>query len=244
MVDEALNVSTGTGAKSALDAITQSLTGEAPAPKETSEIARDEQANAVPEPRRKLVEKWCSEIRADRFYFKKVYKRMREDMEFARLGGPKVWVDGDKYTVPIINRFINQSVSSLYAKNPKAVAKKKPKLMYKVWDGTQQQAQAALALVTMGQDGDGQAAAILQEVQQGKAYDLMMKRMGRTLEILFQYFTGEDFPDFKTQLKAMVRRAKTTGVGYIEVAFHRATNEGDPDITQRIGDMTAKLQEI
>lgn len=231
-------------AKSALDAITQSLGGAAEPLDEKSVIEREAAANDVPEPRRKLVQKWCSEIRADRFYFQKVYKRMREDMEFARLGGPKVWVEGDKYTVPIINRFINQSVSSLYAKNPKAVAKKKPKLMYKVWDGTAQQAQAALALVTMGQDSDGQAAAILQEVQQGKAYDLMMKRMGRTLEILFQYFTGEDFPDFKTQLKAMVRRAKTTGVGYVEPAFHRATNEGDPDITQRIGDMMAKLQEI
>lgn len=230
--------------KSIKDAITQSLGG-APdtSNDEKSGTKRGDAAQAVPEPRRKLVEKWCKEIRADKYYFKKVYERMRSDMEFARMGAEKTWVDGDNYTVPIINRFVNQAVSALYAKNPKAVAKRKPKLMYTQWDGAQQTAQAALQLVTMQQDSDGTAAQILQEVQQAKAYDQLMTRMGRTLEILFEYFTGTDYPDFKKRLKSAVRRAKTTGVAYCEISFHRAI-ESDPDITQRIGDMTAKLANI
>ena len=215
----------------------------APAPDEQSGVKRDTAAQEVSEPRRKLVEKWQTEVRADKKYFDKVFKRMREDMEYARLGADKKWVDGDNYTVPIINRFINQATSALYAKNPKAVAKRKPKLLYVNWDGTQESAKSAFYLVQNGQDQSGQAAAVLQEVQQAQSYDTMMKRAGRTLEILFEYFTGEDFPDFKTRMKACVRRAKTTGVGYIEVNFHRAM-EADPDVTQRIGDMTAKLEYI
>lgn len=232
-------------AASLQDAVTQSLGGditEAPADGKSG-VKRDEEALAVPPERAKLVGKWCSEVRADKKYFEKVYKRMRKNMEYARLGADKKWVDGGNYTVPIINRFINQAVAVLYAKNPKAVAKRKPKLHYTLWDGTQASAQAAFNLVQMGADADGSAEKILQEAQEAKSYNQMMDRAGRTLEILFEYYTGEDFPDFKKRLKAAVRRAKTTGVAYVEVSFHRAM-EADPDITQRIGDMTAKINDI
>src|SRR5579884_227317 len=107
------------------DAVVQSLNGEPTEaqspPEEKSDMRRDEAANEVPEARRKLVERWCKEIRADKAHFRDVFKRMREDQEYARLGADKKWVDGDNYTVPLINRFINQAVSVLYAKNPKAV---------------------------------------------------------------------------------------------------------------------------
>lgn len=226
------------------DAVTQALGGDTKdASDEKSGIKRGESASVVPPERRKLVEKWCSEVRADKKYFELVWKRMREDMEYARLGADKKWVANDNYTVPIINRFINQAVSVLYAKNPKAVAKRKPKLLYSVWDGTMASAQSALQLLQMGQDPTGQAQQILAEVNQARTYDQMMDKTGRTLEILFEYFTGEDFPDFKKRLKATVRRAKTTAIGFCEISFHRAM-EPDPDITQRIGDMTAKLADI
>lgn len=227
------------------DAVTQSLGGDIPdAPvDEKSGVKRDESVQNVPPERRQLVEKWCSEIRADKRYYDLVWKRMRNAMEYARLGADKKWVANDKYTVPIINRFINQAVSVLYAKNPKAVAKRKPKLMNTVWDGTAASAQSAMQLVQMQQDTDGSAAQILTEVNQARTYDLMLDKTARTLEILFEYYTGEDFPDFKKRLKATVRRTKTTAVGYCEINFHRAM-EADPDITARIGDMTAKLNDI
>ena len=208
-----------------------------------SDMKREVDKADIPEPRRKAVLDKCAEIRADKKYFEKVFKRMREDMEYARLGAKKSWVDADNYTVPITNRFINQVVAALYAKNPKAVAKRKPKMLYKVWDGTQESAQAAFQAVTTGTDMTGMAAQILQEVQQGKSYNMLMDRLGKTLELLFEHFTGEDFPDFKKRMKAAVRRTKTTGVGYVELSFHRAMDE-DPDVTQRIGDITAKLERI
>lgn len=228
--------------KGSASAIAAALGAPDPDPevKTESEVERDASVSNVPEPRQKLVKKWQEEIRADKYYFDKVWKRMREDMEYARLGATKEWVDGDNYTVPITNRFINQAVSSLFAKNPKAEAKRKEKLLYTAWDGTQATAQAALQLVQSGADQDGQAAAILQDVKQAQGYDQLMTRMGKTLTILFHYFTGEDFPDFKIRMKSCVRRTKTTGVGWCELQYHRAL-EADPDITARIGDMTEKL---
>ena len=234
-----------------------------PVDDEGSGVKRADEQPEIPEGRRKLITKWQDEIRADKEYYSDVFKRMREDMEYARLGAKKKWVDGKNYTVPIINRFINQAVASLYAKNPKAVAKRRPKLMYKVWDGTQETAKAALATVQqfsqMSQEQPPQvdpatgqpmippevqqAQEMLQEIQQVKAYNAMVEKAGKTLEILFGYYTGMDFPDFKKQMKANVRRAKTVGVGYTEISFHRAM-EADPDITQRIGDMTAKIERI
>lgn len=205
-----------------------------------SGVIRGESDVIVPDAIRKPVKKWQKEIRADKYYFEKVYKRMRENMEYARLGADKKWVDGDNYVVPIINRFINQAVAALYAKNPKAQAKRKPKLLYANWDGTKEEAAAALQLVQTGGDPTGQAQLVLQDVQASEQYTKMMTKMGRTLEILFEYFTGEDFPDFKKRMKANVRRAKTTGVGYVETSFHRAM-EPDPDVIERIGDMQQEI---
>lgn len=205
-----------------------------------SGIKRSESVDSIPDERKKYVGSLQKEIRSDKVYFGKVFQRMRENMEYARLGAKKKWVDGDNYTVPIINRFINQAVAALYAKNPKAVAKRKPKLLYQNWDGTKEEAAAALQLIQNGGDPTGQAAAVLSDVQNAENYDKVMKRTGRTLEILFEYYTGEDFPDFKKRMKSNVRRAKTTGVGYVEVDFHRAT-EPDPDVVKRIGDAEAEL---
>lgn len=226
-------------AKTTEDVVKDSLRG---SKKVTSKsgVKRAEAIADIPEPRRKEVEQLQKEVRADKYYFEKVYKRMREDMEYVRLGADKKWVDGDNYTVPIINRFINQAVAALYAKNPRAVAKRKPKLLYQNWDGTQDSAKAALELVSMGNDPTGAAQQVLDDVKNSKQYNQLMERMGRTLEILFEYFTGEDFPDFKKRMKANVRRAKTVGVGYVEVSFHRAM-EPDPDVVQRIGDMQNKI---
>ena len=55
------------------------------------------------------------------------------------------------YVVPITNRLVNQAVATLYAKNPTAVAERKQKLMYQLWDGDQQSLQAALQGVAMQQ---------------------------------------------------------------------------------------------
>src|SRR5258708_7690426 len=98
------------------DAVMQALTNPQPgagmaAEDQKSDVKRYEMVISADE--RKIVEWWQKEIRADKYYFRNVYNRMRENMEYNRLGAEKKWIDGDNYTVPIINRFINQVVASL-----------------------------------------------------------------------------------------------------------------------------------
>lgn len=194
----------------------------------------------IVESRRKLVARWQTEIKADKDYFDKPFKRMRESQEYARLGATQAWVDGDNYTVPIINRHINQAVASLYAKNPKAVAKRKPRLNFQLWDGKADSAKAAMMLFEQSGGTDVNAGAILQEIQQAQTQNQMLDRLGKTMEILFGYYTGENTPNFKQQMKQCVRRAKTCAVGYVELSFQRAL-EPDPDITAQIDDMTRQI---
>jgi len=90
--------------------------------------------------RKHLVENWVKEIKLDKKYYDKDFKRMREDQQYAKSGAAKEWVESDKYTVPLINRQINLAVASLYAKNPRAQAKRKKKLRFTAWDGTKETA--------------------------------------------------------------------------------------------------------
>ena len=206
--------------------------------KEQSQVRRG--VPQVDPSRKALVERWQSEIKADKEWFKDVYKRIQEDMEYALLGAKKEWVDGGNYVVPIIARQINQEVAALYAKNPRATAKRKQKLNFQLWDGSAESAQAAFQ---QAQLGDPVSMEIVKEIQAAKTNNQMMSRMARTLELLFSYYTGESSPNFKQQMKQHVRRAKTCGVSYVELGFQRVL-ETDPEVTARIDDMSRQIAVI
>ncbi len=194
----------------------------------------------VDESRRRLVMDWQQEIRKDKEFFKDDFTRIREDMQYALHGADAEWVKADNYTVPIINRHINLTVAALYAKNPKAQAKRKKKLRFTAWDGTKE---SAVAAFQMAQMGDPTAAQVLKEIQDAKQYDQMIDRLGRTLEILFEYYTGENNPNFKQEMKQCVRRAKTCGVAYIEIGYQRVLEES-PEVVRQIDDMTQQISLI
>lgn len=187
------------------------------------------------------VKKRQQAILASKGYFKDDFKRMREDMLIARQGASDKWIDAGNYTVPIINRYINQSVSSLYAKNPTATAEKRKTLDYALWDGKPDTAMAALQSM-MG--GDQQAAAIVQDVEQGRQKQEMMTKIGDTLEVLFDYYANEQKPRLKPLMKSFVRRAKTCAVGYVMLGFQRDIGELSPDDTAKLEDSRNKLAEI
>ena len=190
---------------------------------------------------RQSVSKWQKKILASKGYFEKDFKRMHEDMMIARQGGSKEWVDGGNYTVPIVNQYLNQAVASLYAKNPIATAEKRRTLDYKLWDGKPDTAVAALQNAMMG---DPTAAAMVQDIEQGRQkYDLL-KKVGRTLEILFDYFSNEQKPRLKPLMKSFVRRSKTCGVAYLMLGFQREYAELSPDETSQLEDSRNKLGEL
>ena len=83
-----------------------------------------------------LISKWHKQLRDAKSHHRKPFDRIRSDMNYALNGKSKEWNE-DKYVANIIQRHINQSVANLYAKNPRAVAKRRTRLEYRLWDGDQ-----------------------------------------------------------------------------------------------------------
>jgi hypothetical protein len=201
-------------------------------------------------------------IKKAKSYWKKDFDRMKKCMKIAKEGREDDWPESN-YTVPIVNRHINVSVAGLYARNPTAVAKRRKKVMFKLWDGNFASLQQAMqgaqgnpgtppgidpatGQPTMGVQPtlpDPNAVALLQEVQQVHQQNTMMDRAGKTLEILFQYFMNEQDANYKEQLKAAVRRTKVCGVAWLKLGYQRAF-QPNPDVTARIEDVTSQIATI
>lgn len=199
----------------------------------------------TPEPdeaRRKLVSSWQSRVKAAEAYWADDFKRMRKDMEFAKLGADGEWKRSKNYVANILQRHIDQRVASLYAKNPKAFIKRRNRLDFEIWDGNVQTLQAAQSLLTIN-PADPNAIALLQDVTQGLQRRTMLDKIGRSLELLFNYFVEESQPTFKRQAKQGVRRALVTGIAYCELDFQRLL-EKRLEITTQIEDASARLSRI
>jgi hypothetical protein len=221
-----------------------------------------------------LVKKIIGRINADAKHHEKAFKRMRRDMVFARIGATEQWAECN-YTANIVGRHIKQTVSTLYAKNPKAVARRRERLDFQVWDEDEQSLIAAIQLTqqfqmqqqAMAAAGVGgnvvpmpgagplgmapmvppevqQAQAIVADFQAGMQERMLVDKIGKTLVVLFEYFTKEQKPvDFKSSMKQLVRRTATTCVGYVELAFQREYQQ-DEVIASTIADSRAQLNHI
>lgn len=190
---------------------------------------------------RASVAKWQKKILAAKKFFEKDFKRMREDMKIAKQGGSDEWVNAGNYTVPIINRYINQSVSGLYAKNPTAIVEKRKTLDYTLWDGKPETALAALQGLMQG---DVSQMPLVQDIEQGRQRHEMLLKIAKTLEVLFDYYSNEQKPRLKPLMKSMVRRAKTCSVGYLMLGFQREYGELTPDESAELADARNKLAEL
>jgi hypothetical protein len=76
-----------------------------------------------------------------------------------------------------------------------------------------------------------------------KQFDEVMQRVGRTLELLYQYNIEEQTHSFKASMKMTIRRSIVTGVGYVKLGFQRAMKLS-PEIEQRISDMSERLANV
>lgn len=319
----------------------------------------DVMSREAPEPteqRKALVKSICDMVKQGKSHWDKTFRQMEKDQKFAAGAqwpeekAIEVFNDekDDLYVANITIRHIQQRVAALYAKNPKAVAKRRPRLLATVWDGTMeslaqaqqviQQQQAAtqmlmlaFASAAMGQPitpqaaGGGQlpgqgmsplpgmmpnapppgsapppglppggpsgapgmpspggpgpgappgpggppgapqgpggnpmlpggmrmpppdevanAEAILADAKNVKAQLDQMKKIGRTLELLYAYEIDEQPQPFKTMMKLSLRRAATAGVGWVRVGFQRVMGH-NPDNDARIADMEQQLSTI
>lgn len=204
-------------------------------------LLRVEDAPPIDEATKKWVSEWVEKIDDAKAFWKKTFKQMKDNTEFAARGADKKWIADGCYRVPILNRHINTSVSVLYARNPKASVKRRRQLMYTLWDGRQDSLQAAME--SAATTADPNAMAIIEEVQAAVQRDLMLDRMAKTLEIAWEYYLNEQSSNYKQQIKALVKRTKVRGVAYFKLVFQRALKV-QPEITAKIEDTTSKLAEI
>lgn len=223
-----------------------------------------------PEQVRKLVAEIIRRVKDDKRHHENAFKRMRRDMQVAMWGAEKDWGE-DNYRANIVGRHIKQKTAALYAKNPRASASRRETLDFAVWDENPASLQLAMQTIQLAQlaqqeaqgqvqvdpitgmevpvepqmpPGFEQAMALVEDFQQGTARRQMFDKIGKTLEVLFAYFMDEQRPlDFKRGMKQVVRRASTTGVGYVELGFQREMGSR-PGLTEQLADARARLDHL
>jgi len=225
-------------------------------------LTEQEADDQTPESRKNLVNQWSVEIRSARDFWQPSYERMRDDMRFS--AGLQWGAQDDKnqfglkkYTANIVQRQCALKVATLYSKNPEVSAKRRPKMDFKVWDGTQKmlmQAQQQIAqamqqvqgAVQVGAQPPGpppMAAAVIQDYANGMKQKAQFDKLAETLEMVFTYQMEGQHPAFKTQMKALVLRAVTTNVGYLKIAYRRDT-ETMPTSSTTIEGFVERLQRL
>jgi hypothetical protein len=215
--------------------------------------------------REALVKAWTTTVKQAKEHWKEDFKRMRDDQAFA---AGQQWSDAkddDRYVANITLRHIQQKVASLYAKNPKAVARKRRRILNTVWDGEMASLNAAMDALMMAQQAAQpqidpmtgammpamppspqemmaleQAKAIVEDAMKVHDAEQQLRRIGDTLEIVYDYNINEQVHPFKVMMKLMVRRAVTTSVGYVKLGFQRLMSQ-NPEIEARIADISQKL---
>jgi len=182
---------------------------------------QDRRPEDAPDPILATVALWNKRIHGAKRHWEADYKRMESNMRFA-MGyqwGDQRELDDDRYIANLTLRAVNQKVASLYAKNPKAVANPRKRMYYQVWDGKLETLGLAVERATMAPDVN--SLAIIEDYWQGQQMKEMLDRVAKTLEIVYQYQIDRHEPEFKKQMKRLVRRAVIAGVGYVRMRFER-----------------------
>jgi len=204
-------------------------------------IARE--APDVAKPRSALVKELQSQVREARSHWEKRFKLMRSWQRFAR---GWQWVDqmelDDRYICNITLRHVQQRTAALYAKNPKAVARRRKRLDFTMWDESPEQLLQLQQKLAMGAMMP-QDMMLYADIMQGKQMRDMIDRVGKTLEIVYEYQLSEPIPDFKAQLKQLVRRTLVNGAGYLKLGYKRLM-EYSPDIQSQLQDAARKIAEM
>lgn len=195
----------------------------------TNQPAIEVQSPEMSPTEEQTVKLWIKRIKAAKVYFKDDFDRMRENMEFAAglqwMGQESINDKDERYIANFITHHVNNKVASLYARDPKAIARCRKRLNYQLWDGSAEQEMGAQMTLQssamMGQMAPqaAQAQMLLADIQQGQQWEKLCKKVGETLEILYGYQCDVQSPSFKFQMKQLVRRVVTCGVGFVRLNY-------------------------
>ena len=192
------------------------------------------------------VKKWNDKILSAKRKFEDEFKRMQENEEFvAGLQWPgQVNLCDSDYVANVVIREINQGVAALYARNPKATARRRERIEYTIWDGkVESLMQAAGELTNAGPLANPMAFAVIQDFIQCEQKRQLVDLVAKTLETAYAIQIDRQEPDFKLQMKQLVRRVKVCGVGFVRACFKR---EGRLSLTpsQVGGDIVERVKKL
>ncbi len=226
-----------------------------------------------PENELALVKKIQTEIRADKRHHEKAFKRMKRDMAVAYSGHDETWPEENYTAniagrhVKMKTAALYAKNPRVTARRRETLDFKvwdeSPESIKMAIQGIQM-AQAAIsaapaavdpvtgqstqdasqAIPEAYQGALDQANALMADFQEGMKRRQMLNRLGKTLEVLFSQALREQKPlDGKKLFKSVVRRAATTGVGYVELAFQREYGPRQ-GLTEQIADVKMRIDHL
>lgn len=181
------------------------------------------------------VKRWLSRIAHSESVYADDYLRMQENTEFVagiqNDGQTAIRDKEDRYICNLTLQLISSEKARLYARNPQAECIKKERMDFALWDGSIEMLKEAFMGVQQSQMTgmpDMQSFAVMSDFMQGKSMQKIVDKFCETFKILYQYQVDSAKPEFKEQMKQLVVRALTCGVGYCIPYFVR---ENTPTIT-------------
>lgn len=243
--------------------------------------AKQRKVDSVPKERRQRVAAWQERVLAARKHHSRAFARMRWCQKFVRghqWGGESadpgddwdekdLWDDNQPYVVNLAIRHVAQRVSGLYAKNPRALARVRKRMIALVWDESQasldwarqtvMQANAmmmaaasagapmamAMQQAAVAPETVARAQQIIEDSVKVYEYQQQMRRLSLTLEILYQHQVMEQHAPFKQMMRRLVRRATINGVGWVRLGYQRITGP-NYTVVRQIADLSRRLEMI
>jgi hypothetical protein len=197
----------------------------------------------VTDSRRALVTKLTKAVTEAKRKYKPTFDKMRADLKYVRHQRSDETSDDNRARVNVLQRHVANKVAGLYAKNPTFVAEPKKRMEFAVWDGSTGTIKGMLAELQATPPGAAPSPmtqALLADIQQGVSRKRMLASVGKTMEALMSWSILEQSPPFKPRAKRLVRRAITTGVGYLKIGYQRQLTKR-PDIEAKLSDITDRL---
>lgn len=230
--------------------------------------------NPTPEQNeRNLVAAIVQSIKEDKRHHEKAFRRMKRDMHVAMWGAEKEWGEGN-YKANIVGRHVKMKTAALYAKNPKAVARRRETLDYQTWDENPASLQLAFQTIQQGQlmmqqteamasmmppdpltgqppavqpelpPGFMEAQALIADFQQGYARRQQIAKMGKTLEILFAQAMREQKPLDFKRGMKQVVRRAITACVGYVEIGFQREMGPRPGMTEKLADARARLDHL
>lgn len=216
------------------------------APQEPQGIKRDPDPNAK-DSMKALVKEWQGKIMRAKKHWERPISGMRDDMDFY-MG--KQWPghrgpQDDRYVANLVQRHVQTRVAALYAKNPKAIAKRRNTLDFTLWEGDASQLESAnvanqQSFMATGMP-DPNATALMADVEQGFEKRRQLDKIGKTMEIIFHHII--ETQNIKTHMKQLVRRTCVTGVGFVKIGYQRVMSMRPEDV-EKLTDITEQIKTL